>query len=625
MERVSPLNRRKESRYFIEGISIEGIGTIVEVSKNGLRILKDPAFSLKDPELKFMIASVEFKGRVKWEDELFIGVEGPHPLGGPAFLEKRIKRVKEALPPPQWMIVPEKAVVHYKKSEGLVAVVNLLLELESEDPDIRKLADLIERVSQYEEGEREKALEAGTEPSEALKKSCKDELRAQILQKQPAEEMGKIDAEFAISLLGLQHVREVIENHVRKCVFDSDQTLPLFENLETFNVLKSVFYKKLCRLFGLTEHQSEGSTLLFFETAGLDILVKESNGILDNFYKSPTHLYSELSRIYEQVFFSVDALHLTQKYFERTMGDLKESYDGYLMAYLALHPQYQPAKAVKITPSRKALALSYLFYLTFLAVLFILDKNQTYGNYLSRRLQGRGLTSRNQDDLIEQTIEETQAILQILQIRRTIPHPQTPDDFFSLDTFLGKDIRFEYLLKTFRAFGRNRQGRLALRYEDGGYAHYILGKLINAGGLGLAGKTLAVIPCGNLSEEQWYQKDFDLFDLLVFKEIHKLPQSKLGSFLRLWNGFEGQAIATFSTFEFLEHSQAQLFGHLREWVVDFPSYFQGAAIQDRMIDHTLDYLRPFIGEQTVNREKYRQEPFTMNHIKAEVLTTLEIG
>ncbi len=43
-----------------------------------------------------------------------------------------------------------------------------------------------------------------------------------------------------------------------------------------------------------------------------------------------------------------------------------------------------------------------------------------------------------------------------------------------------------------------------------------------------------------------------------------------------------------------------------------------------MIDHTLQYLQPYLGDQTIDRNRYLPGVFTMNHIKADILLTKEI-
>ncbi|MEW6188250.1 MAG: hypothetical protein AB1585_21235 [Thermodesulfobacteriota bacterium] len=626
MEKERPLNRRKENRYFIEEILIEGIGNIIEVSKNGLRIRKDPGFSLQAPALTFMIASIEIKGEVRWEDDFFLGLLSTNPLSTPAFLNKRLKRVSEIFVPPQLKITPENAILQYQKKEGLITLTNLLLEVESPEPDIRKVADYVEEVSILEEKEGDNEFSNG-EVDEKIerRKTCKEELITRALRLQGREEGEDLDVHFAINFLGLYFVREIVEDHVRKKVFQSKISRPLFEDFETFNILKSVVFKNLCRFFGLPDLQSEGSTLLFLETAGLDILSKESNGILETFYRSPSRFYSEISRVYEQVFLGVDPLQITQAYMEKNMSAFAELYHGYLLAYHTCNPHYFTSGDLKISLSQKDFVFSSLVYLTFLTIQFLMDKDRESGFMLSRRLKGRGMDERKQDLFLEQVIGDTRSILRNLRVKGGISLPRIPEDSLPVEKLLGKDIRFEYLLQSFRAFSRSHQSRMALRYEDNGYTHFILGKLLNSDSLDLNRKSLCIIPCRNVSQEQWYLKDFDRFELLVFKEIPKLPSGHLGALLRLWDHFQGQIIVTFDVSEFLDQSNAQLLGMLREHIVDFPSYFHNEVIHEKMIDHTLRYLQPFLGEKQVDRGKYQTEPFTMNHIKADILLTKEIA
>src|SRR5208337_3175110 len=60
-ETKKPLNRRKHDRYLIDDIPVEGIGSIVEVSRKGLKIRKAPGFTTKDRTLNFKISSAEIK------------------------------------------------------------------------------------------------------------------------------------------------------------------------------------------------------------------------------------------------------------------------------------------------------------------------------------------------------------------------------------------------------------------------------------------------------------------------------------------------------------------------------------------------------------------------------------
>jgi len=625
METKKPLNRRKDDRYFINEIPLENIGAIVEVSKNGLKIKKTPGFTVENPAIKFLVSTLEIKAEVRWEDKIFLGLQSISALSNPAFLSKKVKIATEVIAPPQMKIHPDKAIGQYKKDEGLISMINLLMEVDSPDPDIRKIAIYIEEISNLQEEEKKSAIK-GEEEAEKNNdlKSCKEELISRAIGLQARDETEEIEINFAISILGIDNVREIVQDHARKRFFQSETALPLFENYETFNVLKSVVFKSLCRFFRLLDIQPEGSTLLSFETAGVDILIKESSGILDTYYKSPSRLYSEVSRMYEKAFFGVDPLQINQHYFEKVLRTFGELFYGYVLAHYTLNPHYFPSEDLKISLSKNGLIFSNLAYLTFLTVQFLMDKDRESGFVLSKRLRGRGMDDRMIDKFLDQSVMDTKAILRDLKLKGGLSQPLLPDDLIPIENYLGKDVRFEYLVQSFRNFSRGQIKRMALRYEDPAYAHFILGKLMSSDSLGLSVKTLCVVPCGNVSNDQWYSKDFDYFDLLVFKEINKLPAAHLSAFLKLWNSFEGQIIATFNHLDFLDSPNAPVHAVFKNYIVDFPSCFFNDSVYEKMIDHTLHYLRPYLGGQTVDRSRYKTEVYTMNHIKADILLTKEI-
>ena len=429
---------------------------------------------------------------------------------------------------------------------------------------------------------------------------------------------------FAITILGLSNVGDIIQDYINKRVFQSETSRPLFENYGTFNVLKSVVFKNLCRFFGLQDIQQEGSTLLSLETTGFDLLIKESSGILDTYYKSPSRLYSEFSRMYERAFFAVDPLQINQYCVEKVLGTLGELFNGYILAHHTLNPHYFSSKDLRISLSKNGLIFSYLACLTFLAIQFLMDKDRESGFALSKRLKARGMDERKIDQFLEQSVTDTKTILRNLKLEGTLSKPSVPDGLIPIESYLGRDIRFEYLIQIFRNFGRGQFKRMALRYEDVAYAHFILGKMINSESFDLNSKTLCVVPCRNISSDQWYIKDFAYFDLIVFKQIHKLPASHLGAFLKLWSSFEGQIIVTFSHLEVLDYKDSPIYSVFNNAIVDFPSYFHNDAVYGKMVDHTLQYLQPYLGDQPVDRNRYLTGVFTMNHIKADILLTKEI-
>lgn len=625
METERPLNRRKDDRYQIDEIPLEGIGTVVEISKNGLRVKKAPGFVSEDPFVTFPLSGREIKANIRWQDKTYLGLQSSAPFNDSAFFAQWIKRAKEIIAPAQMKIHLENAMAKYKKDEGLIGMINLLLEVDSEEPDIRKIGRFIDEISSLQETERKSELtEREEDPKDEKRKTFKEELIARALGLQGREETQEMEVDFAITILGLSNVGDIIQDHINKRVFQSETSQSLFEDYETFNILKSVIFKNLCRFFGLKDIQQEGSTLLSLETTGVDLLIKESSGILDTYYQSPSRLYSEFSRMYERAFFAVDPLQINQYYFEKGLKTFGELFNGYVLAHHTLNPHYFSSEDLKLTLSKNGLIFSYLACLTFLAIQFLMDKDRESGFALSKRLKGRGMDDRKIDQFLEQSVNDTKTILRNLKLKGSLSKPIVPDGLVPIESYLGRDIRFEYLVQSFRDFSRRQLKRMALRYEDAVYAHFILGKLINSESFDLNSKTICVVPCRNISSEQWYVKDFAYFDLIVFKEIQKLPAPHLSAFLKLWGTFEGQIIATFSHLELLDYTNSPLYSVFNNTLVDFPSYFHNEAVYEKMIDHTLQYLQPYLGDQVIDRNRYLPGVFTMNHIKADILLTKEI-
>ncbi len=629
METGKPLNQRKHDRYAIDEIPVQGIGSIVEVSRKGLKIRKAAGFGNPGQVLNFKLSTVEIKTVVRWEDNTFIGLQFAGAFNDPSFIIKRIKRPKEAVVPPQ-MSLPAKAILQYKKDEILTAMVNLLMEVESADPNLMKIGTFINDICTLEEEERQGEEEAGDgeEKEEKLQEireqTFKEEVIARAASLHSRNQDRVIDINFAISTLGLDNVREILRNYVHRRIFKAENAVPVFQDVEVFNILKSTVFKNLCRVFGLSEIQPEGNALLSFETAGAEILIRESSGILEGYYKSPSRLYAEISRMYEKAFFGVDPVRINKYYFEKGIGTFEELYNGYVLAHMALNPQYTPSDDLKISLTKNGLVFSYMAYLTFLAVCFIMDRDKESGFILSRRLRGKGMDDARILDLLDKSVDEARTIAKDFGVKAVFARPPLPAGAVKIETFLGKDIRFGYLLQSFRAFDAGNVRRLSLRFEDSSYAHFILGRLLNADTFMLNTKTFCVVPCANASDDQWYVRDFTNFELLIFRDINKLPEFHLSTFIKLWNSFEGQIIVTFSTLDFMDYTKPPLYALLNSSLVDFPSYFLNNAVYPKMVEHAVQCLKPYVGEQPVDSARYAGDVYTMNHIKTDILLNKDI-
>ncbi len=629
MGTIKPLNQRKHDRYFIAEIPIEGIGSIVEVSRKGLKVRKAPGFAANTPTLSFKISTLDIKTDVRWEDKSFIGLQLAGAFNDPKFIIKRIKKPKEAVVPPQ-MRVSDKAIQQYRKDEILSKMVNLLMEADSPEPNIGKIGIYIDEISSLQEEENK--AEEGSKVAEGDKLdeetiiapkenqlSLKDELLARAISSDAGSQTSALNVTFAINMLGLDNLREILRNYVHKRIFKSEDSLSAFKDCETYNILKSAVFKNLCSFFGFSDIQREGNALLACEIVGVEILIKESSGILDNFYKSTSRLYSEVSLMYEKALFGVDPVLINKYYFEKGMGAFEELYSGYVLSHNTINPHYSPSEKIKISLTKNELIFSYIAYLTFLTVKFIMDRDKESGFVMVKRLRGKGMDDKKIMEFLDKSVSDTKTILKDFAVKGSFSRPALPAGSFTIENYFGKDIGFEHLLKSFGNFSR-----MALRYEDASYAHFILGNIIDFEGLGLNSKTFIVVPCKNVSENQWYVEDFSYFDFLVFKDINKLPAFLMSAFVKLWNSFEGQIIATFSNLDFLDFTNPQLYALLNSCIVDFPSYFLNDSVYKKMIEHSVNYLKPYIGKQQVDINRYLNEVYTMDHIKTDILLNKEI-
>jgi len=224
----------------------------------------------------------------------------------------------------------------------------------------------------------------------------------------------------------------------------------------------------------------------------------------------------------------------------------------------------------------------------------------------------------------DESVNEAKIIINDFALKDHLSRLSLPSEPPPIENYLAKDKRVEYFLHSFRNFNTMNLKRMALRYEDATYAHFILGKIINSDGFGLNSRTLAVVPCRNVSDDQWHVRDFAYFDLLVFKDITKLPAVHMAAFIKLWSSFEGQIIVTFSNLDFLDFTNAQLYPLFNSSIVDFPSYFSNDTIYGKMVEHTVNYLKPYIGKQQVEISRYSNEVYSMNHIKTDILLNKDI-
>ncbi len=432
------------------------------------------------------------------------------------------------------------------------------------------------------------------------------------------------DVDFAIARLGLEAVKEISYEFLRNKISELDMSpLTNFDNYESFVIFKTVIFKHLARFFGFNDVEGAGRLLLSLETKGLEILMNlysEDSEDLRHYYTSPSRIYSELSRIYETNNFGKDLLLINKYYFENVLERFEDIYDGYIIAHLILNPGYVPGDQIKLTFNRKKLIYSFMVYLTLVATKVIMDRDKESVMILMHMLKRAGMTEKDIQNFLSVGVSEANKVLKDLGLKGNIRLGTLPSASFKIEGYLHKNIYSKYLVNAFKEFSmRNKINRLALRYEDETYAHFILTKFMIANDMGLNSKAYCVIPCRNISEYELYLEEFIYFDVVIFKDIDSLPISHRREFLKLWKSFEGKIIVTFSNYSFIDFDNKDLYLLLKDHIVDFPSYFSSTDVYERMIEHAIDYMQQYSGKHGLNSNNYLSDIYSMHYIKTNEL------
>jgi hypothetical protein len=619
----SPFNRRKYSRYFISEIAAGGIGKITEISKGGLKIKKPSGQEFSDHSLTIQFLNQEIRTDVVWQDKNHIGVKFAEDFGVELLIKKAVKRLKESESGPEQRI-SDNAIASVTRKDVLSSCIMLMTELDSPDADYSKLKMFVEEISDVsgtaDASEEKKPEETREEEKPAEPEDLKELILYKANSVHAATGIEITDIDFAIARLGLDAVKKISVDFFRKKISQQGASLTGFENYKSFSIFKTVIFRHLAALFSFKDEEDEGSHLLSLETRGIDILMSLGDRDLTNYYISPQRLYAEISRYYEKKYFGRDILEINKNCFEHNLEMFENLYDGYILAHLMLNPCYAPGIEVKLRLSQRTLLFSFLAYLTFLASLFVIGKDRESGFLLVNKLTKTGMTRNKVMDFLNEVIIETNTVLKDLGLKGNIRSVSPPSSSFKPESYLQKDIHFDHLIKSFRELAMMKtMNRMALRYEDDAYTHYILTKLITADQFGLNSKTGCVIPCRNISEDPLYFEDFFFFDLVILKDIDSLPLSHVKDFVKLWSSFEGKIIVTFCTYSFTDVDNEALYRLVKDHIVDFPSYFSNRAIYERMLEHTIDYIKPYTGEHEIDREDYLNDIYSMDSIKSREL------
>lgn len=617
------LNRREYNRYLINNLPAGDIGHIVEISRGGLRIEKTGSADIEASEVIVPIADEEVKAVIVWQNRKYIGLQYADDFDADQQIKNRTKKIMEPVIEPLKK-VSDDDIAAITPKELLSSCIILMTELEEPDASLHKLRIFIEKISDACRGTTADVKDTPGEAGEITETGTFIDLKEQLLNKAnqvfSSREIKITDIDFAMARMGLDKVKEISSDILSNIISEVEIPLKGFDNYIPFTVLKAVIFRNLTHFFNFNDKGGDGSLLLCLETKGIDVLIRSGGKEAEDYFISPRRIYSQLSRTYENISYGNNLLFINKLCFENELGLFEDIYDGYILAHLTLHPEDTLRNNIKLDLTKRKLLYAFLAYMTFLAAGFIIDKDRECGCILISRLKKTGMDSSKILDFLNDCIGKANEVLKNLGLTQTIRRVSLPYSSFKVDRYLLKDNRFRYFIKSLENFSILKSvTRMAIRYEDHAYTHFILSKFLIAEEYSLNSKIYCVIPCINISDKDLYIGDFYYFDLLIFKDIDRLPGRHIKEFIKLWNSFEGKIIVTFSNYSYLDIDYKYLYLFLKKHIVDFPSYFSDPAVYEKMIVHVINNMKLFTGDREIDKNKYLTNIFSMDYITSAEL------
>ncbi len=562
-EEKKPLNRREHLRYPVSGFETE-LGKAIEISSRGIRLRKGFQGNLEKDLVKVRIGRDERECAVVWEDGENIGLRFSEPLDLKSFEGLFLKPREFEVEPVKR--ITEEQLLEFESSDRTRTVVNLMSELSDPNTNVDRFKVFIKELPELEE----EILNIANSVEKAGKVKIKD-------------------IDLAVVRLGFETVKEIAGNFVKKKVSMANPQLSEFKHYEAFNILKGVLFKRLSPLFNFRDLRSEGSSLLATETTGATLLLKNGDESLKKHYTDPRHFYSFITRMLERAYFGKDLVDVNGTYLKKMLGMFEFLFDGYVLAHQTFNPMYAPPEDLKISLSSRKLKFAFISFMVFSALSFIMDRDRERGYSFISRLKRAGMDLGKAIEFTNNCIFEANDILYGIGLRRSLRPVSIPSFPFKVERFFPEDIHFGYFLLSFRRFARDT-GRMVMRGDDEALMMLVLNRFLNVSEFNLNEKSFIVIPCANLKDDEIDPEVFSPFDIVIFKDVDRLDEELIDDFLKFWSDFDGKVVATVST----SSREGKICKKLREFIVDFPSYF----LSDKVHSFMVELSRRFIESET---------------------------
>ena len=562
------MNRRKHFRFYTHIETPYGIiknicyeGAALELSNQD--ILKT---LLERDEISINIFEEEIKAKIVLDnlkpEENRIGLLFEKPLSKDT-LQKAIelhKKPKHISKEPKFKI-ENVDLESFEAHDFVKGVMPLILELMDENTNVDKIYALIRNIPTLEEDILRMANNAYSNKGIEVK-----------------------DIKTGIIRLGLSRIRDFTLKAISKeALTDYKDELKDLTEIEQILILQTAIFDNICQVV-CTQKNRFYDLLILSMIDGILIILDflNKNNHVDiksqilNIVKTPSKLYSYITRIFEKDNFGKDMISLNATYFEKIFYGFEDIIKSIIIGYSSYAPYYRFKTMKRLPISKDSVKLSFMIYASILGVKFILQNDEKAGFILQNRLSRFGIDSIKFYSFLKEAIQNANLTIRDLGFKKEISTSLTRINYSP--NIEGENIKEKdklEIIKPLQDFYTmftqtiTKLKRVCVRYEDKAYTILKIDNLINY--IQETQKGIIGVIDLNTFETPSYE-DVSHLDVLILKDVDKVEDA--GKLKAILEGFEGYIVLTLRNDIDLESKNPELLSAIIDFTIDFPSYME---------------------------------------------------
>ena len=596
------MNNRKHFRFYtnietpygvIKNISYEG--ALIQLSSQDTlkTILENNNFSIKilEEEVKAKVVLDNLNPNNNCVGLLFEKPISKDTLQKAIKLHKKPTRIKKE---PKFKIEPD-AIEAFEAHDFVKGVMPIIMELTDENTNVDKIYALIRNMPTLEEDILKIANNAYSNKGIDIK-----------------------DIKSAIIRLGLSRIRDFTLKAISKeAITEYKDELKELTEIEQILILQTAMFDNICQI-ACSQKSRFYDLLMLSMIDGLLIIIDflNKNNHIDvksnilNIVKTPSKLYSYISRVFEKDLFGKDMISLNTAYFEKVFYGFEDFTKSIIIGYSSYAPYYKYNTIKKLPISKQAINLSFTIHLSILGVKFILQNHEKAGFNMLNRLNRFGIDSIKFSGFLKNAINDANLTIRDLglskEISTSIPKINYSPNIEGENTKENEKSEIPKTLQDFYTIFTQtliKLKRVCVRYEDKAYTMFKIENLINF--IKETQKGILGVIDLNTFETPSYE-DISFLDILILKDIDNIED--IGKLKAILDSFEGYIIMTLRNDIDLESVNYGLFNTIVEFTIDFPSYMEDEELYNNLIKSVKNLLKKDFGlNQEITSENLRYD------------------